>query len=160
MAPKTIAFLESRIEEVETSALELGYPKLGNKKNKRTGIGRTMPNATELIGLVLDEEEMYRLLSAVAHGYLWAHIQLGYKPITLTEDQSQYGGIDVQPMEKHVLIESLAYLGLGAAKAFAKPIWYYRRYMGWTTEPLLDLFEKVYEKLEAGESAKFWRCSG
>ena len=31
-----------------------------------------MPSATEVIKLMLDEEVMYRILSAVAHGHNWA----------------------------------------------------------------------------------------
>ena len=72
--------LEKRSDEVEQVALKLGYPPIVNKKGKQLGIGQKMPSATEVVKLMLDEEEMYRLLSAVTHGHGWAIRGLGLQP--------------------------------------------------------------------------------
>lgn len=157
--PAKISLLKSRIDQVESDALALGYSRLTNSKNKLIGIARQMPNATDLIGQVLGEEEMYRLLSAVAHGHAWAHIQLGFKPVQLTQDQSEIGGITVQPMEKQVLEKGLHYLGLGAAKAFAQPIFNYACFLGWNVAPIIEVFEEVYNILQVKDDVRFWRDS-
>ena len=160
LGAKELDAIEKRIDDVESTALQLGYPKITNSKNKRIGIGRQMPGATQIIGLMLNEEEMYRLLSAVAHGHSWAYIQLGYKPVASTGDQSEIAGVDVQIMEKTVLVPGMAYLGLGATKAIARPIWYFWRYMGWEIAPLIELFEHVFDRLQANDNSRFWRPPG
>ena len=63
---------KDRIDEVDHDALKIGFAPIVNKNGKRTGIGESMPSATGVIKLMLDEEFMYRLLSAVTHGHNWA----------------------------------------------------------------------------------------
>ena len=71
---------EKRSDEVEQVALKLGYPPIVDKKGKRLGIGQK-PSATEVVKLMLDKEEMYRLLSAVTHGQGWAIRWIGFSPV-------------------------------------------------------------------------------
>ena len=149
--------LADRINDVEKIALGLGYPPVLSPKGKRIGIGQTMPSAAEMIKSMLDEEAMYRLLSAVAHGHSWAIIQLGFEDASATQLQSTVVGINVRPFEKKVYMNGLAYLGLGAAKAFARALWNQSLYMGWDQGKLATVLESVFDKLQAKPSSRFWR---
>jgi hypothetical protein len=71
--------LEQRITDLEKDAFALGYPPVINAKRKCIGIGQQIPSATAMIESMLDEEPMYRFLSAVAHGRPWAIVNLGFK---------------------------------------------------------------------------------
>ena len=94
-----------------------------------------MPSATEVISLMLDEEEMYRLLSAVTHGHDWAIRGLGFRPVPKSDLRPDVGGVPVTMFEKQVDVAKLALLGLIAAKAFARPVWDQCNYAGWDNEP-------------------------
>lgn len=155
--PTELERLVLRIDEVEETAITLGYPPIQNTKGKRTGIGRRMPGATEIITLVLDKEKMYRLLSAVAHGHTWAINALGFKPVQAPSNATSIAGIRVKCLEKQVFVIGMAYLGLGAADAFAKALWHLWCYMGWNSAPLSVLFEKVFDQLQAKACNRFWR---
>ena len=67
MNESTLEKIKKRTDEIEQIAIGLGFPCLRNSKGERYGIGQRMPSATEIIGLMFDEEGMYRLASAVAH---------------------------------------------------------------------------------------------
>ena len=71
--------IKKRIDEIELMAEELGFPKLRNKKDERTGIGKVMPNVTEIIRDTLNQEANFRLYSAMAHSHSWAYTQLSYR---------------------------------------------------------------------------------
>ena len=71
--------LSNRIEEAGNQADRLGMPDLRGKNGKRTGLGKAMPNATEMIAEVFGTEEPYRLLSGVAHGHSWATMWVGFR---------------------------------------------------------------------------------
>lgn len=155
--PTELDALEQRIDEVEKNAIALGYPRIQNFKGKRMGIGQRMPGATEIIKLMLDEEKMYRLLSAIAHGHSWAIMQLGFKPVNPAAGAATIGGIGVKCLEKQVLVKGMAYLGLGGAKAFVRPLWYLWTYMGWDRVPLTVLLDNVFDQLQAKDRTRFWR---
>lgn len=146
-----------RTDEVERVAMSLGYPRIENPKGKRTGIAQRMPGATEIIGRVLDEEKMYRLLSAINHGHSWAMIALGYKPAVVAAHSGDVRGIGVQLFEKQLNFTGAAYLGIGGGRAFAKAVWHYWSYMGWDCEPLAVLLDKTFDQLRANEVSRFWR---
>ncbi|KKL58566.1 hypothetical protein LCGC14_2224080 [marine sediment metagenome] len=151
--------LSDRIDDVERTAMSLGYQPVCNRNGQRIGIGQRMPNATELIGLMLDEEAMYRLLSAVAHGHSWAIIRLGFQGATGANQQSTMAGINVKTFEKKVYMNGLAYLGLGAAKAFARALWNQSLYMGWNQDALEEVLEDVFDTLDVTPNSRFWRSS-
>ena len=88
---------------------------------------------------------------------MWAQLQLGFQPAATTEDQSKIAGIDVHAMEKTVHVTPMAYVGLVATKAIARPMWYFWRYMGWKIDPLTELLECVFDKLQAADTIRFWR---
>ena len=150
--------LEKRSDEVELVALKLGYPPIVNKKDKRFGIGQKMPSATEVIKLMLDKEEMYRLLSAVTHGHDWAIRELSFSPVREGDPRPDVGGVPVTMFKKTADVDKLALLGLTAAEAFAKPVWDKCNYAGWDKERLIGVLDSTSDKLGLRASKRFW-CS-
>ena len=148
--------IEKRSDEVEQVALKLGYPPIVNKKGKRLGIGQKMPSATEVVKLMLDEEETYRLLSAVTHGHNWALIPLGLTPAPEGDPSPDVGGVSVDMFEKTVNVTNLALSGLIMARAFAKPVWDQCNYAGWDKERLIGVLDSIFDELLAKPTERFW----
>ena len=148
--------IRARISEVEQDALKLGYARIVNAKGERYGIGERMPSATEVIKLMLNEESMYRLLSAVTHGHVWAIRGLGFKPRAKSSLSRDVGGVPVTMFEKTVDTKALALFGFTAATAFAKPVWYKCNYAGWDKERLTGVLDSTFDELGAQSSSRFW----
>jgi len=157
--PAELERIKKHIIEVENIAIGLGYPRLQNKKGFRDGIGERMPLATDLIGSELDEESMYRLLSAVAHGHSWAISQIGFKPISASAAGVKTCGTHEHFMEKRVDPDGLAYLAIRGARAFARPLWSQYQYMGWDQISLEEILEDVFDQMQATTTVRFWRSS-
>ena len=149
--------LKKRLDEIEREALKLGYPCIVNKNGKRIGIGQKMPSATEVINEMLDEEKMYRLLSAVTHGHDWAIRGLGFSPVPEGGLGRDVGGVPVITFEKQIDVNKLALLGLIAAKAIAKPVWDQCNYAGWDDERLIRVLDRASDKLGLRSIERFWR---
>jgi hypothetical protein len=145
------------IDKVEQHALNLGYTRMVDSKGKRTGIGQRMPSATEVIKSMLDEEAMYRLLSAVAHGHQWAILGLGFEPTTDQAGGQHIGGVNVSNFQKTANLNGLAYLGMSAAKAFTRPLWNQCHYAGWDEARLTGILEGTFDKLQAKPTVRFWK---
>lgn len=154
IAPNEVISLEDRINAVEQEAIALGYPPVVDKKNRRIGIAQQVPNATDMIESILGEGIAYRLLSGVAHGHSWAIIGLGFKPAG--EDKS-IGGVTAKSYQKTDNITGIAYLGIRTAKALARPLWNQCQYFGWESLRLEEIFENVFDKLQATDALRFWR---
>jgi len=146
---------KDHIDCVEQDALKLGYLKVENAQGRRLGIGQRMLTSTEVITLMLDEEIMYRLLSAVTHGHWWAIKTLAFKPVDQPSDL-RIGEVPIYNFTKDINMEGLANLGLCAAKAFAKPVWYHCCYAGWDKAQLTTLLDRVFDKLQARRAVRFW----
>lgn len=149
--------IKDRIREVEREALDLGYPKIRDKTGKRRiGIGQRMPSATELIRMMLNQESMYRLLSAVAHGHNWAIRELSYGPVKGKDYRSSLGGAPVRMFEKTVHPGKIAWLGLISIESIARPVWFRCRYAGWNKERMKRILDRTFDRLKARESLRFW----
>lgn len=129
-----------RIDKVERDALRLGYRQVTNRRGVRTGIGQIMPTVTEVISATLDAEGPYRLASAMAHGHSWAIHQLGFR-------RADDGGQLL--LEKRLNPVSVAYLCVGGANAFAKPVWQKFRLFGWDTQYLDEVFNTTFAVLRS-----------
>jgi hypothetical protein len=105
--------------------------------------------------LVLDEEKMYRLLSAVAHGQHWAIRQVCY--VASEEDDEQVGGTQTNAFKKTVSIDKTAVLGSCAVRAFIRPLWNQCRYFGWNRLHFEELFENVADRMYMATNRRFWR---
>jgi hypothetical protein len=148
--------LEDQINEVENVAAGLGFPRLRNSKNERIGIGQHMPSATDIIKLMLEEERAYRLLSAVAHGHVWAIQQLGFRK----GDTNVTDGVSLISLSKHSgTVEGFGYLAIRAAKALGLPIWNQCRYFGWDEARFTNLLESVYDEFKGTTAIRYWRPS-
>lgn len=150
--------IKSQIEEVEREAVQLGCPKLRDRRKRRTGIGLPMPTATEIVREVLREEGAYRIFSAVNHGQAGAIRQLSYAAVPSPKPTARIDpATATTPFRKHVDPDRMAILGLIAAKAFARPLWCEFTYVGWDREQLRKLFEAAFDRLQASPVVRFWR---
>ena len=155
----TLEAIEKRIAKVELDAIALGFPKLRDKRTKKriVGIGVTMPMATDIVKDVLDEEGAYRIFSAVSHGQAGVIRQLSLTPVSGTGSTVQMGGGSARAFKKTVDPDRMRWLGLVAAMAFARPLWYEFGYAGWNRSQLRNLFEKKFDRLGARAAVRFWR---
>ncbi len=154
--PADIKRDEQHVNDVENTAVAQGFPRLRNRKGERTGIGQVMPSATEIIKVMLYEEQAYRLLSAVAHGHYWAIQQLSFRQVPDTRPQA--GGVATTPFKKHGgTVEGYAYLATRVAKAFGLPIWNQCLYFGWDKERLTAILESAYDRFKGKDAIRFWK---
>ena len=149
--------LKNRIRDVEREAIAQGYQKIVNRNGKRIGIGQRMPSATEIIKLMLDKEEIYRVLSAVSHGYEWAIRNLSYGPVDKTGYSSFVGGSPVMMFKKEINPVLLCLLGITAVEALVRPVWYKCIYSGWDKERLASVLDSTFDSLGIKSSQRFWR---
>jgi hypothetical protein len=151
--------LETRLNAVEAEALALGYPQFRNTKNAICAIGVVMPNATEMIRDVLNDESLYRLLSAVGHGHHWAIVQLGFQDASPQTGPMSVSGISVRPLAKKVYVDGIALLGLHGFLALARLMWNKCQYNGWDLLCLEEIFEEVADRIQANANVRFWRSA-
>jgi hypothetical protein len=149
-----------RITRAEGVALELGFPKLVDKKGKRIGIGLPMPSSTEIIKTTLNEEGVYRILSAAIHGHLWALQQLSYR--RMDEASIRLGGnnktsAEVHLFEKHLEPFQVVFLCLKASNAFTKAVWYMCQVFGWDLVGLGNILDTAFDIMRVGDDNRFWR---
>jgi hypothetical protein len=130
----------NRIAEVERDALRLGYPSIVNGKGKRNGIAQRMPSITDIINATLNEEATYRLMSAMAHGHMWAYRHLGFKLVDLDGEPT---------LEKHLEPFLVQYLCVKTANTFAKPVWQKGRLFGWDMKEIKAVFATAFADLRS-----------
>lgn len=147
-----INYVQKRMIKVEQDAISLGFPQVLNRKGDMDGIAERMPNITELIGITLDHESAYRLLSGVAHGHHWAIQQVGFRVIE-TEDQH---GQPIKALEKHLPPSFVLYVANIAVTSFAKVIWYLWRLYGWNLTEAETLLDITYDRLGYNPQLRFW----
>lgn len=156
-----VATFEQHIDELEARALGAGFSKVVNRNGRRDGVGQRMPSATELIGQMLSQEDVYRFLSAVTHGHLWAVQQAGFRAVASGPVVTRpVGGQTVEVLrhvEKTLSFEHAGYLCNLAVRNFALPVWYKGRLFGWETGRLVPVFERVADDVRLKNEARFWR---
>ncbi len=130
--------MNDRINQVERDALVLGYTPILNDKGKRIGIAQQMPSITNIVNSNLNEEATYRLMSAMAHGHMWAYSHLGFKRV---DDEGK------PVLEKHLEPFLVQYLCIKAANTFAKPVWRKGRLFGWKMQESNAVFASVFTEL-------------
>ena len=131
---------KKRIDYVESTALQLGYSLVQNKRGRRIGIAVQMPSITEFVRTTFDKEAKYRLMSAVTHGHTWATSQAGFRKIE-SEQQLQ--------LEKHLDPFVILFLCNEAAESFTKPIWQKAQLFGWDLERFKAIFAPVFADLHS-----------
>lgn len=146
---------KDRIDRYEAELTALGYPRVP-PVGKRMGLCEEMPHATAIIESVLGEGNMYRLMSAVAHGHFWAIHKIGY---TATGDNAEVGGVTMATFDRTIDFNGLGLLGHIAMKALATPVWNLAHYFGWNVLKVEEIFENTADKLIVKEELRFWRST-
>ena len=144
-----------RIGDVERDAQALGFKRIDDRNGKRIGIAELMPSATDLIKIVLNEEKMYRTLSAVAHGHHWAIRQLCY--VASEPDDEEIETTKTKAFKKQVSVDKTAWVAACGVRAFIRPLWNQCRYFGWNHLQFEELFEDVADRLLMSVPVRFWR---
>ena len=144
-----VRLITDRIDYVEQCALSLGYLPIRDRKGRRVGIAQNMPGTTDLIESVLDEQRIYRVLSAVSHGHNWAIRQLCFEA----------AGSDgrFKRFEKTASIDGLTWQGRVAARSLGRALWHRCLYLGGDREMLEKLLEDTLDVFGAEPEARFWR---
>ena len=133
--------VEARIKKVEQEALNLGFQPVVDNKGNLDGICQRMPNITTLIGITLDKEVEYRLLSALAHGHHWATIQVGFR---VTEYSRNSKGNTQTGLAKHIEPNLVFYATSIAITAFAQVLWYIWLLYGWDKEEIIGVLNDTF----------------
>lgn len=154
--------MATRIDDVENLANNLGFPRVLNRKGKRIGIGQEMPSVTILVQSELNEESLYRLLSAMVHDYLWALQQKSYHQVN-NDNYRFINGSDsnlkIHASEKYLDFNLIVFLCHKAVINFAKPVWCQCQLFGWEQEHLKVLFANAFNSLGIRDDNKFWKSS-
>jgi hypothetical protein len=146
--------VNKRMTVVENKAIALGYPQL-SKNGKMTGIVTHMPETVGLVKLILDRESEYRLLSSVAHSYLWATRQVGFKLIEATDANGQ----TIKAVEKHIHPEMILFGINLAVPTFARVFWTIGKLYGWDMQEVEGLLNQVFDEIGFKSNVRFWRQS-
>lgn len=155
-----VADVERRIDQVEAQAQDAGFSPVVNKKGQRDGIGQRMPSATEIIGQMTGEETLYRMMSAVNHGHIWA-FQLSYRmPDGSVPTPRPGAGEGVEafyPVKKTLTTLNAAMLLAWSAKGFARPVWYKCLLFGWDSRRLAGVFDAAFDDVGLKPELRYWR---
>lgn len=150
---------QRRLDGVVSVGNALGYAPINDTRGRHCGAGQHMPSVTDLVGGMLHEEALYRLLSAVAHGHHWAIQQLSFEKAPQFDTVSAISGAKLTGFTKGANIDSMALLILVAASAFARVVWYQALYLGWDRSQLRTLLEEQFDRLDAADHLRCWRIA-
>ena len=148
---------QDRLNTVAEVADLLGYPPVNDSRGKRRGAGTTMPSVTDIIRDMLNEEPLYRLLSAVAHGHHWAIQKLSFALVPSRDSTSAISGASLHGVTKEANVVGMAMLVFESAVALSRTTWYHGLYLGWERNRLVDVLESGFDRLNANASTRFWR---
>jgi hypothetical protein len=156
-AGEDAAKAERRLADIAALATNLGYQPILDRHGRHVGAGQHMPSVTDLIRAILDEEEHYRLLSAVAHGHHWALQQLSFNRAPHFDTASALSGARLSGLTKAANVTAFALFMLISARAFARTVWYQALYLGWDRTRLRELLEEIFDRLDSRNELRFWR---
>ena len=142
-----------RVDDLERDALSLGFVRVENKDHERIGIAMIWPGITSLVASVLDEEHMYRLLSAVAHCHHWAVHQIGFRPIP----NPVAGRAETFALEKHAHPNVTLLLGQKCMTTMTTVLLHTWSLFEWDRRELVALLEKSFDNIGLADQARAWR---
>jgi len=149
---------ERRRSDIIADAQRLGYLPINDRRGRPAGAGQRMPKVTDVIRDMLDEEAVYRLLSAVAHGHHWALQQLSFTRVPESDEISAHSGTKLSAITKTANVTGLAYMAIAAAGTFARTVWYQASYLGWDQTQLRLLLEAEFDQMGTSDAVRFWRA--
>lgn len=148
-----------RLQELVVLAASLEYAPVTDPQGRLCGAGQPMPSVTEVIAEMLEEEGLYRLLSAVAHGHHWAVQQLSFEKAPYFDSLNTTSGVMLTGLTKATNIVGLASIALAAAAAFARVAWYQTTYMGWDQAKVRTVLDRHFDHLGATDDLRFWHAA-
>lgn len=148
-----------RLEELVALAANLEYAPVKDSRGRSCGAGQPMPSVTNVIAEMLDEEGLYRLLSAVAHGHHWALQQLSFEKAAHFDTLVTTSGVKLTGLTKATNVVGLASIVLAAAAAFARVAWYQATYLGWDQAKVRTVLDRHFDHLGAADDLRFWHAA-
>jgi hypothetical protein len=143
----------NNITLLEQEATAAGF-QMNIPPDSKSGIGIKMPGATEMIRDVLGLDEIYRLLSGIAHGHQWAR-QIMYKQT----GAAQVAGTEGVLLTKTLSTESFMLITHSGFLALTKLLWNRSRFWGSNTDQLEELVENAADQLQIKLQNRFWRST-
>lgn len=141
-----------RIDSIESTALNLGYELLRDKKNRRIGIGQIKPNITALVENQFSGEKLYRMLSGMAHSNYTTLTSLSF---TKPNFRNGNGAVIQRAVPSELQLSLLSQAG----KIYAKCLWLKTIQFGFDAANMAILLEEFYDDLKLGDTNenRFWR---
>jgi hypothetical protein len=148
--------LEKVIDDLEETALKLGYQRIVNAQGRRIGIGQRMPPSTEVVKIVYGNDSPYRVTSAFIHGHFWAMRDVSFRAeprASRTPQLDEQEGVvrlinDAHPVNLIMVLEL-------AGMIFARPIWFHSWLYGWPLALVRQILDK-WADTQGTARSRFW----
>lgn len=149
---KMVAQAQERIGGIEKIAAELGYPILRDRKKRRIGVAQPKPILTELITNQFGAQNVYRILSGVAHSNYAFLLRLAF----VRENTSRSRGVLVK---RAIPIELQKGLATKSTEIFTRGAWFQTIQFGYDAAEVAVILEKRFDELNIKNSntVRFWR---
>ena len=144
--------VRDRIESIEKIAIDLGFPTLRGKKKQRTGIAQIKPAMTTLIEKQFKGENLYRILSGMAHSDYTSLTTLSFAKANFERRQGAL-------LMRAVPTEIQSALVSQATIIYAKCAWLRTIQFGFDAAKVAVLLEELYDdlRLPDANNDRFWR---
>lgn len=149
---KKVQEIKDRIEAIENIAIKLGFSVLRDGKNQRTGIAQIKPSITTLIEKQFKGENLYRILSGMAHSNYTSLTSLSF----IRTDQGRTpGAVLIRAVPTHIQSALVAQ----SAVIYAKCLWLRTKQFGFDAAHIAILLEELFDNLMIVDTnnARFWR---
>jgi hypothetical protein len=149
---EAVARIDSRIDQLESDALELGYIPVRDRRGRRAGIGQRKPSISNVLESEFDLQGLYRPLSSAAHSDSVALMQIGFAPVGGRDE----GGVYAAPT---VLVELQQLMLVYTAGLYVRPVWSHLLQFGRATQEAIDFLDGSFDELGLTSDARFrpWR---
>jgi hypothetical protein len=143
----------ARIESVEKIAIGLEFPVLRGKRGQRTGIAQIKPSMTTLIERQFKNENLYRMLSGMAHADYTSLTALSFMK---TDLETQHGALLIRAVPVEIQFALVSQV----TTMYAKCAWLRTIQYGLDAAKVAILFEELYNELEIPDTNndRFWRA--
>jgi hypothetical protein len=144
--------IKDRIESIENIAIELGFSVLRDGKNQRSGIAQIKPSITTLIEKQFKRENLYRLLSGMAHSNYTSLTALSF---FRTDQERTHGAV----LKRAVPVQIQSALATHSAAIYAKCLWLRTIQFGFDAANIAVLLEELFNDLRVADTNndRFWR---
>ena len=142
-----------RMDSAKSEAVSLGYLLVNDKNGKIIGIDQKMPFIIDLIEMTLNRKSDYRLLSAVAHGHIWATHQVGFSQVEIENSE----GNKIKALKKSGSPFYICYFGMVSFTSFSRVLYYLWKLFGWDLQELIILLDNAFDRLKYSTRIRFWR---